>query len=39
MDELLCRFIINLPQEELTPERVFFHIQEAHWYYSDFLST
>ena len=30
------RFIINLPKEEQTTDRLFFHIQAAHWFYSDF---
>jgi len=32
----LSRFIINLPKEEQTTDRLFFHIQAAHWFYSDF---
>ncbi|KAM3127492.1 hypothetical protein pb186bvf_020422 [Paramecium bursaria] len=36
-ESLLCRFIINLSQEEQTEDRIFFHLQQAHWYYLDFL--
>ena len=32
------RFIINLPQEERSSfERLFFHIELAHWYYQDVM--
>lgn len=38
LDDLSVRFIINLPQEELaTPGRLGFQIEEAHWYYEDFI--
>jgi len=36
IEDLLCRFIMNLPKEEQTTDRLFFHIQAAHWFYSDF---
>lgn len=35
--ELLSRFIVNLPAKELQPERIFFHMQEAYWFYLDFI--
>ncbi|KAF3930751.1 hypothetical protein ABW19_dt0210532 [Dactylella cylindrospora] len=38
LDDLSVKFIINLPQEELvSKERVGFQIEEAHWYYEDFV--
>lgn len=38
MDDLNMRFIINCPQEELSQlERVFFQIEQAHWFYDDFF--
>ncbi|CAD8052857.1 unnamed protein product [Paramecium primaurelia] len=37
-DSLLCRFIINLDIEEKKPDRLFFHLQNAYWYYLDFLN-
>ncbi|KAJ1651835.1 mRNA-decapping enzyme subunit 2 [Dispira simplex] len=36
--DLSIRFIINIPDEELTSvERVCFQIEQAHWYYDDFV--
>ncbi|EPS44560.1 hypothetical protein H072_1454 [Dactylellina haptotyla CBS 200.50] len=38
LSDLSVRFIINLPQEELVSrERVCFQIEEAHWFYEDFI--
>ena len=37
IDEILCRFIVNLPLKELAPDRIFFHVQEAYWFYLDFI--
>lgn len=32
------RFIINVPDEELASvERICFQIEQAHWYYEDFV--
>ena len=32
------RFIVNLPAEELeSVERICFQIEQAHWYYEDFV--
>jgi hypothetical protein len=32
------RFIVNLPDEELQSiERICFQIEQAHWYYEDFV--
>jgi 8-oxo-dGTP pyrophosphatase MutT (NUDIX family) len=37
MDDLNMRFIINCPPEELAQlERVFFQVEQAHWFYDDF---
>lgn len=37
MDDLMSRFIINVPEEEFESfDRLFFQIEEAHWYYEDF---
>ena len=33
------KFLLNLPDSELqTSERLFFQIEQAHWYYEDFLA-
>ncbi|PSN59463.1 hypothetical protein BS50DRAFT_594699 [Corynespora cassiicola Philippines] len=38
LDDLCARFIINLPQEELKEvERICFQIEEAQWFYEDFI--
>jgi mRNA-decapping enzyme subunit 2 len=38
LDDLCVRFIINLPQEELaSPGRICFQIEEAQWFYEDFI--
>lgn len=38
LDDLCVRFIVNLPQEELqAPERICFQIEEAQWFYEDFI--
>jgi hypothetical protein len=32
--DVMVRFIVCLPEAELkTPERAFFHIEQAHWFY------
>ncbi len=37
-EELSFRFLQNLPHSELESEdRLFFQIQQAHWYYEDFM--
>eukprot|EP00727_Mastigamoeba_balamuthi_P007347 m51a1_g3232 putative m7 -mrna hydrolase isoform x2 (375) ;mRNA; f:107285-108943 len=37
IDDLCCRFIVNMPQEEFdTTDRVLFLVEEAHWFYTDF---
>ncbi|PWW79456.1 DCP2-domain-containing protein [Tuber magnatum] len=38
LDDLCVRFIINLPEEELSSiERICFQIEEAQWYFEDFI--
>lgn len=37
LSEVEARFLYNLPEEELnSPERLFFQIEQAYWYYEDF---
>jgi len=37
--EIEARFLLNLPEEELASvERLFFQLEQAHWYYEDFLA-
>jgi ADP-ribose pyrophosphatase YjhB (NUDIX family) len=37
LDDLCCKFTINLPEEELgMPERICFQVELAHWFYEDF---
>lgn len=37
MDDLTIRFIMNCPEEEFESfDRLFFQIEEAHWFYEDF---
>ena len=38
LDDLCVRFIINLPQSDLSSvERICFAVEEAQWYYEDFI--
>jgi mRNA-decapping enzyme subunit 2 len=38
LDDLCVRFIVNIPTEELTAaERICFQIEEAQWFYEDFI--
>ncbi|KAJ8101184.1 Dcp2, box A domain-containing protein [Lipomyces tetrasporus] len=40
LDDLCVRFIINCPPEELASvERVCFQIEEAHWFFEDFIRS
>lgn len=40
LEDLLVRFVLNCPEEDLSSiERVLFQIEEAHWFYQDFLRT
>ncbi|KAK9364920.1 Dcp2, box A domain-containing protein [Lipomyces kononenkoae] len=40
LDDLCVRFIINCPPEELASvERVCFQVEEAHWFYEDFIRS
>ena len=39
LEDLSCRFIVNLPANELASiERIGFQVEQAHWFYLDFLS-
>lgn len=38
LDDLSLRFLVNLPPGELeSVDRLFFQLQQAHWYYLDFF--
>lgn len=38
LDDLCVRFIINLPEEDLSSvERICFQVEEAQWFYEDFI--
>ncbi|PIL31939.1 hypothetical protein GSI_06643 [Ganoderma sinense ZZ0214-1] len=38
LEDLSSRFILNLPEEELASvARVCFQVEQAHWYYEDFI--
>eukprot|EP00834_Sanchytrium_tribonematis_P002801 NODE_94_length_21525_cov_0.751003.p11 type:complete len:194 gc:universal NODE_94_length_21525_cov_0.751003:20282-19701(-) len=38
LDDLSARFIINLPESEITKvERLCFQLEQAHWFYEDFV--
>ncbi|KAG8987039.1 mRNA-decapping enzyme subunit 2, partial [Tulasnella sp. 427] len=38
LEDLSSRFILNLPDHELSSvERVCFQVEQAHWYYEDFI--
>ena len=38
LEELAARFILNCPEEELNNfERIMFLVEQAHWYYEDFV--
>ncbi|KRZ66637.1 m7GpppN-mRNA hydrolase [Trichinella papuae] len=40
INELCCRFLFNMPEEERTdPVRACFHIELAHWFYCDHFSA
>lgn len=40
LEDLIVRFVVNCPEEDLSSiERVLFQIEEAHWFYQDFLRT
>ena len=39
LDTVEARFLNNLPESELnTADRLFFQIEQAHWFYEDFLA-
>jgi mRNA-decapping enzyme subunit 2 len=36
LEDICSRFLLNCPEEEYDSfERLFFQIEEAHWFYSD----
>eukprot|EP00842_Homolaphlyctis_polyrhiza_P003023 jgi/Hompol1/3721/HPOL_003336-RA len=38
LDDLASRFILNIPEDELQSiQRICFQIEQAHWYYEDFV--
>lgn len=38
LEDLLVRFLVNCPTEDLSSiERVFFQVEEAQWFYTDFV--
>src|SRR5277367_282631 len=38
LDDLCVRFVINLPEGDLSSvERICFQVEEAQWYYEDFI--
>ena len=38
LEDLLVRFLVNCPDEDLSSiERVFFQVEEAQWFYTDFV--
>ncbi|KAG8957088.1 mRNA-decapping enzyme subunit 2 [Tulasnella sp. 419] len=40
LEDLSTRFILNLPDSELmSVERVCFQVEQAHWYYEDFVRS
>ena len=36
LQKILSKFILNLPQEELTEQRIFHHLTNAYYYYIDY---
>lgn len=38
LEDLLVRFVVNVPEEDLSSiERTMFQIEEAQWFYADFV--
>ena len=38
LEELAAKFVLNCPEEELNSfERILFLVEQAHWYYEDFV--
>ena len=38
IEDLIVRFLVNVPNEDLSSiERVFFQVEEAQWFYTDFV--
>ncbi|GMI45452.1 hypothetical protein TrCOL_g1805 [Triparma columacea] len=39
LEDIQTRFLLNLPENELSSaDRIFFQLEQAHWYYEDFLA-
>lgn len=39
LEDVISRFLLDIPEEDaLIPERLFFYLEEAHWFYNDFFS-
>ena len=39
LEEVATRFLVHLPDSELqSGDRLFFQIEQAHWFYEDFLA-
>jgi hypothetical protein len=36
--DIEARFLLTLPDEELSEERLFFQLEQAHWFYEDFYA-
>lgn len=40
LEDLIVRFVVNCPEEDLSSyERVLFQIEEANWFYLDYVTT
>lgn len=37
LEDLNARFLVNLPEEELTLVRLYWQAEQAHWFYEDYL--
>ena len=40
LDDLSCRFLVNLPAEEQEDNiRICFQLEQAHWFYTDYYAA
>ena len=37
MDDIIVRFLVNLPKEELIGERLFQNLKIAYWFFEDYV--
>ena len=37
LEDLNARFLVNLPEEEMSLVRVYWQAEQAHWFYEDYL--